>query len=154
MILRICDQDCWNHGPWPLFERHQSLRYRRREHAAGGSSASGHIGRCRVKTGAGASTDKRTLINVTAAIFNLSVFFSSIFHMAIPVPFLPLAILLILDGRPAAVRAVHCGGYIIVGFVEGPDGCISSRSRPDQSSCSIGWVIAVAHRRPAAVRAV
>jgi hypothetical protein len=76
--------------------------YRRREHGAGGSSAPGHIGRCPVETGAGASTGKRTLINVTVAIFNLSVFFSSIFHMAIPVPLLLLPILSIDIGRESS----------------------------------------------------
>jgi len=75
--------------------------YRRREHGAGGSSAPGHIGRCPVKTGAGASTNKTILMNVNVAIFDLSVF-SSIFHMAIPVPLLLLPILSIDIGRESS----------------------------------------------------
>ena len=42
----------------------------------------------------------------------------------------------------------------IIGGVEGPEVCISSRSRPEQSTCCSSGVIAVAHRRPAVVRAV
>src|SRR5271157_5619555 len=80
------------------------------------------------------------------------VLYSSFSDKDHPVPFLLLPILLILDRRPAAGAAL-CGGCHVIGTVEGPEGCISSRSRPDQSAGSIG-VMAVAHRRPAAVRTV